>query len=176
MTEFLSESRPLTRGRGPGPWGRGVLVLLWLGICLLPTVLGAGALALATGAAGTPGTLRVVACEDLGEGRYDCRGRFTPDSGEAVVEVPASPDSEAGDEMRAELTPEGDRAVPAGLTGVLAALALPAAGLGGLGMLPYVVMYWLGARRGRRAAMTGGVLVTAAGVLLLIVAVVGAFS
>ncbi|MEV4179250.1 hypothetical protein [Nonomuraea sp. NPDC049709] len=176
MTEFLSDLSAPTRGRGPRPSGRIVLVLLWLGICMLPMVLAIGELELAAGRAGTPGTLRVVSCEDLGEGRYDCRGRFTPDSGEAVVEVAASPDSEAGDVLRARLTPAGDRAVPAGSRGVLAALALPGAGLAGLGFLPYVVMYWLGARRGRRAAVTGGVLVTAAGGVLTVVGMVAACS
>jgi hypothetical protein len=176
MTEFLSELTPRTHGRGPGPWGRAVLVLLWLGVCLLPMALAVGDLELATGKVGTPGTLRVVACEDLGEGRYDCRGQFTPANGDAVVEVAASPDSEAGDVMAAQLTPGGDRAVPAGTKGVLAALALPGVGLGGLGFLPYVIMYWLGARRGRRAAVAGGVLVTAAGVVLMIVGLVAAYS
>ncbi|MEV0997849.1 hypothetical protein [Nonomuraea sp. NPDC050202] len=151
-------------------------MLLWLGVCLTPMVLATGELELATGRAGTPGTLRVVSCEDLGEGRYDCRGQFTPDNGDAVVEVAASPDSEAGDLLRAQLTPEGDRAVPAGAKGVLAALALPGMGLGGLGFLPYVVMYWLGARRGRRAAVTGGILVTAAGVVLMLAGMVAAYS
>ncbi|MEV0390815.1 hypothetical protein [Nonomuraea sp. NPDC050643] len=178
MTEFLSDVQFVTpsRGRGPGTFGRIVLVLLWLGICALPVVLALGDLALATGRTGTPGTLRVISCEDLGQGRYDCRGRFTPDSGQAVVEVSASPDSHAGDVTRAQLTPEGDRAAPAGTKGVLAALTLPALGLGGLGFLPYVVMYWLGARKGRRAAVTGGILVTAAGAVLMLAGLVAAYS
>ncbi|MBB6548898.1 hypothetical protein [Nonomuraea rubra] len=175
MTEFLSEIRPATRGRGPGPWGRVILVLLWLAVCLMPVPLAVNSLELATGRVGTPGTLRVVWCEALGEGRYDCRGWFTPDGGDTPVEVAASPDSEPGDVMRAQLTPAGDRAVPAGPKGVLAALSLPGMGLAGLGFLPYVVLYWLGARRGRRAAVTGGILVTAAGVVLMVSGLVAAY-
>ncbi|AQZ70145.1 hypothetical protein BKM31_05135 [[Actinomadura] parvosata subsp. kistnae] len=174
MTEFLSELAPRTRGRGPGPWGRAVLVLLWLAICLAPLPLAVGDLQLATGRTGTPGTLRVVSCEDLGEGRYDCRGWFTPDNGETPVEVAASPDSEPGDLTRAQLTPEGDRAAPAGTRGVLAALALPGVGLGGLGFLPYVILYWRGVRS--RAAVIGGILVTAAGAIVMVVGVVAAYS
>ncbi|MEV0237740.1 hypothetical protein [Nonomuraea sp. NPDC050786] len=179
MTEYLPDLSFVTpdrRGRGPGPLGRAVLVLLWLAIGVLPSVLAIADLRLATGRTGTPGTLRIVSCADLGQGRYDCRGRFTPDSGGPVVEVAASPDSHAGDVTRAQLTPEGDRAVPAGTRGVLAALTLPAVGFGGLGFLPYVIMYWAGARRGRRAAVAGGVLVTAAGAALAVVGMVAAYS
>ncbi|WP_160150387.1 hypothetical protein [Nonomuraea solani] len=178
MTEFLSDVPLVTSqgGRGPGMFGRIVLVVLWLGLCVLPMVLAIGDLELATGRSGTPGTLRVVSCEDLGEGRYDCRGRFTPDSGQGAVEVSASPDSDAGDVLRAQLTPAGDRAVPAGAKGILAALTLPGVGLGGLGFLPYVVMYWLGARRGRGAAVTWGLLVTAAGGALMLAGMVAAYS
>ncbi|GAA2211983.1 hypothetical protein GCM10009850_074440 [Nonomuraea monospora] len=174
MTEFLSELTPRTPGNGPGPWGRAVLVLLWLTVCVAPMILAVGELELATGRAGTPGTLRVLSCEDLGEGRYDCRGRFTPDNGEPAVEVAASPDSSAGDVTRAQLTPEGDRAAPAGTRGVLAALALPGVGLGGLGFLPYVLLYWRGVRS--RAAVTGGVLVTAAGFVVMVTGMVAAYS
>ncbi|MFI7637058.1 hypothetical protein [Nonomuraea sp. NPDC049400] len=179
MTEYLPDlsfATPDRTRRGPGPVGRVVLVLLWLAIGVLPSVLAIPDIRLATGRTGTPGTLRVVSCADLGQGRYDCRGRFTPDSGGPVVAVAASPDSAAGEVTRARLTPEGDRAVPAGTKGVLAALTLPAVGFGGLGFLPYVIMYWAGARRGRRAAVAGGVLVTAAGAALAVVGMVAAYS
>jgi hypothetical protein len=177
MSDFLSDVQFITpAGRDPGRFGKVVLVVLWLGVCVLPMVFAAGDLELATGRAGTPGTLRVVSCEALGEGRYDCKGVFTPDSGGAPVAVDASPDSSAGDVTRAQLTPEGDRAVPAGTRGVLAALTLPALGFGGLGFLPYVIMYWLGARKGRRAAVAGGILVTAAGVAGMLVGMVAAYS
>ncbi len=157
--------------------GRVVLVVLWLGVCVLPMVFAVEDLDLATGRIGTPGTLRVVSCESLGQGRYDCDGVFTPDSGGAPVTVDASPDSEAGDVTRAQLTPEGDRAAPAGTRGVLAALALPALGVGGLGFLPYVIMYWAGAsRRARRAAVIGGALVTTAGFMGMLVGMVAAYS
>ncbi|TMR91366.1 hypothetical protein [Nonomuraea basaltis] len=177
MSEYLPDLQFVTpAGKGPGPIGRVVLVLLWLGLCLMPAVFAVRDFELATGRIGTPGTLRVVSCEALGEGRYDCKGSFTPDSGGAAVPVDASPDSEAGDVLRAQLTPEGDRAAPAGTKGVLAAMTLPAVGFGGLGFLPYVIMYWLGARRGRRAAVAGGFLVTAAGGVLMVVGLVAAYS
>lgn len=177
MSDFLSDMQFVTpAGRDPGRFGRAVLVVLWLGVCVLPMVFAIEDLELATGRAGTPGTLRVVSCESLGEGRYDCDGIFTPDSGGAPVAVEASPDSEAGDVTRAQLTPEGDRAAPAGTRGVLAALTLPALGVGGLGFLPYVIMYWAGARRGRRAAVAWGFLVTAAGFTGMLVGMVAAYS
>lgn len=177
MSDFLPDMQFVTPGgRDPGRLGRIVLVLLWLTVCLAPVAFAIGDLELATGRAGTPGTLRVASCEALGEGRYDCQGIFTPDSGGSAVAVDASPDSEAGDVTRAQLTPEGDRAVPAGTKGVLAALTLPAVGFGGLGFLPYVIMYWAGARRGRRAAVAGGFLVTAAGAALMVVGMVAAYS
>lgn len=177
MSDFLSDMQFVTpTGRDPGRFGRVVLVVLWLAVCLLPIAFAVEDLDLATGRIGTPGTLRVVSCESLGEGRYDCKGVFTPDSGGAPVAVDASPDSQAGDVTRAQLTPEGDRAAPAGTRGVLAALTLPALGIGGLGFLPYVIMYWAGARRGRRAAVAGGFLVTAAGFAGMMVGMVAAYS
>ncbi|RSN10743.1 hypothetical protein DMB42_17505 [Nonomuraea sp. WAC 01424] len=179
MSDFLPDLTFVTpaRGRGPGPFGRAVLVLLWVGMCVLPAVLAVPDLRLATGRTGTPGTLTVLSCADLGHGRYDCKGRFTPDSGGPAVAVDASPDSEAGDVLRARLTPEGDRAAPDGTKGVLAALALPAVGLGGIGFLPYVLLYWAGARRrARRTAVAAGCVITAAGALLTVVGMVAAYS
>ncbi|MEV4371032.1 hypothetical protein AB0J71_28465 [Nonomuraea sp. NPDC049637] len=179
MSDFLPDLTFVTpsRGPGPGPFGRAVIVLLWVGICVLPAVLSVQDFRLATGRTGTPGTLTVLSCADLGQGRYDCKGRFTPDSGGPSVPVDASPDSTAGDVTRAQLTPEGDRTAPAGTRGVLAAMALPAVGLGGIGFLPYVLLYWAGAgRRARRAAVAAGSVVTAAGALLMVVGVVAAYS
>ncbi|WP_241564224.1 hypothetical protein [Nonomuraea polychroma] len=177
MSDFLSDVQYVTPGGGdPGRVGKVILVLLWLGVCLLPMVFAVRDLQLATGRIGTPGTLQVISCEDLGEGRYDCKGMFTSDTGGAPMPVDASPDSSAGDVKRAQLTPEGDRAAPAGTMGVLAALTLPAVGFGGLGFLPYVIMYWAGARRRRRAAVIGGWLITAAGVAGMLVGMVAAYS
>ncbi|GAA3563713.1 hypothetical protein GCM10022419_050580 [Nonomuraea rosea] len=180
MSELLPDVQfvtPTSHGKGgPGPVGRIVLVLLWVAIGVLPLVFAVPDVELATGRTGTPGTLRVLSCEALGKGRYDCKGTFSPDSGGAVVTVDASPDSAVGKVLRAQLTPGGDRAVPAGTKGLLAALALPAVGLGGLGFLPYVLMYWGGVRRGRRLAVAGGVLVTAAGGVLVIAGMVAAYS
>lgn len=166
-----------TRGPGPGPFGRAVLVLLWVAVCVLPFVFAVPDFQLATGRAGTPGTLTVLSCADLGQGRYDCKGSFAPDSGGPAIAVDASPDSSAGDVTRAQLTPEGDRAAPAGTRGVLAAMTLPAVGLGGIGFLPYVLLHWAGAgRRSRRIAVAAGWTLTTACTLLVIVGMVAAYS
>ncbi|MET9066919.1 hypothetical protein ABZW82_17825, partial [Streptosporangium sandarakinum] len=90
-------------GRTPGPVGMTVLLVCWLALGLMPFVFAVDDLELAAGRTGTPGTLTVVSCASLGEGRYDCRGRFTPDGGGAAVAVAASPDSTAGDVRRARL-------------------------------------------------------------------------
>nr|BFE77457.1 hypothetical protein GCM10020093_000580 [Planobispora longispora] len=92
-------------GNLPGPAARVILVLCWLAVGLLPILLAVGDVKLAAGTVGTPGTLTVVSCEDLGKGRYDCRGSFAPDGGGAAIPVAASPDSEAGDVTRAQLAP-----------------------------------------------------------------------
>ncbi|MBG0829674.1 hypothetical protein HS041_18070 [Planomonospora sp. ID67723] len=163
-------------GNLPGPFVRVFLVLCWLSVGLLPVVFAVGDIELAAGRTGTPGTLTVVSCEALGKGRYDCKGSFAPDGGGAAIPVAASPDSEAGDVTRAQLTPEGDRAVKAGTTGVVAALTLPFLGVGLLGFLPYVIMYFLGARRGRRAAVAAGVAITVIGAAGTLVGMVAAYS
>ncbi|GAA3156978.1 hypothetical protein GCM10010466_54820 [Planomonospora alba] len=163
-------------GNLPGRAAQVLLVGCWLLVCLLPVFLAVEDLKLATGRIGTPGTLTVVSCEALGKGRYDCRGEFTPDAGGAAIPVDASPDSEAGDVVRAQLTPEGDRAVKAGTAGVIAALTLPSLGIGGLGFLPYVVMYFLGVRRGRGAAVLFGWVLTAAGTAGTVAGMVAAYS
>ncbi|SEN26724.1 hypothetical protein [Nonomuraea pusilla] len=181
MSEYLPDLTFVTPAgsgdRGPGPAGRVIIVLLWLVVCALPVVLAVPDLRLAAGKTGTPGTLTVVSCTALGQGRYDCKGRFTPDGGGPAVAVAASPDSDAGDVLRARLTPEGDRAVPAGTKGVLAALTLPAVGVGGLGFLPYVIGYWRGAgRRTRRGLAVAGALVTVGGLAMVIVGMVAAYA
>ncbi|GGS50521.1 hypothetical protein GCM10010156_06560 [Planobispora rosea] len=163
-------------GNLPGPAARVVLVLCWLALGLLPILSAVGDIKLAAGVTGTPGTLTVVSCEDLGRGRYDCKGGFAPDGGGAAVPVDASPDSEAGDVTRAQLAPEGDRAVKAGTAGVAAALTLPFLGIASLAFLPYVIMYFLGARRGRRTAVAAGAAVTVLGVIGMIAGMVAAYS
>ncbi|GLW05217.1 hypothetical protein Misp01_03470 [Microtetraspora sp. NBRC 13810] len=140
--------------------------MLWAAMGVLPIVFAVPGLRLAAGVTGVPGTLTVVSCAALGEGRYDCRGSFAPASGGPAVPVRASPDSTAGDVLPARLAPGGDRAVPAGAAGVLAALALPGVGVAGLGFLPYVIVYWYGGRRGRKAAAVFGWVLTAAGVMM----------
>ncbi|GAB1818011.1 hypothetical protein [Herbidospora sp. RD11066] len=171
MSEFTDVFTGVTPGRrGPGPLGKIILIVLWLIVCATPVYFAVPSLQLATGQIGTPGLLTVVSCEKLGQGRYDCKGSFQPDTGGPAIPVDASPDSNAGDVERAQLTPAGDRAEPTGTKGVLAALALVGVGLGGLGYLPYVLMYWAGLP-GRRFAAIAGAVLTAAGLLLAIVGV-----
>ncbi|WP_062433720.1 hypothetical protein [Herbidospora daliensis] len=160
----------MSKTTGPGPIGKTILILCWLAVCGLSFYGSVPSFLLATGQVGTPGTLTVTSCVTLGQGRYDCDGVFTPASGGPAVAVDASPDSEAGETTPAQLTPEGDRAAPAGTKGVLAALSLAGVGLGGLGFLPYVLMYW--ARLpGRRVAAVAGAVLSLGGLLLAIVGV-----
>ncbi|MFD8556863.1 hypothetical protein ACFV1N_06185 [Streptosporangium canum] len=164
-------------GRTPGPIGMTILLICWVGLGLMPLVLSVSDLKLATGEIGTPGTLTVVSCESLGEGRYDCKGSFAPDGGGAAVAVAASPDSTAGDVKRAQLTPEGDRAVPTGTPGLLSALTMPFLGVGVMAFLPYVFLYVFGARRGhRRAAVAFGSLLTAGSLAGVVAGLVAAYS
>lgn len=163
-------------GRTPGPVGMTVLLICWVGLGLTPLVFSVDGLKLATGRIGTPGTLTVVSCESLGRGRYDCRGMFAPDGGGDAVPVAASPDSSAGDVGPARLTPEGDRAVPAGTAGLLAALTLPFLGVGVFGFLPYVLLHVFQVRRGRRAAVAFGCLLTAVSLAGVVVGLVAASS
>ncbi|TKK78831.1 hypothetical protein FDA94_37000 [Herbidospora galbida] len=160
----------MSKTPGPGPIGKIVLILCWLAVCGLSIYGSVPSLLLATGQEGTPGTLTVTSCVTLGQGRYDCDGVFTPASGGPSIAVHASPDSETGEVTPAQLTPEGDRAVPTGTKGVLAALSLAGVGLGGLGFLPYVLMYW--ARLpGRRVAAIAGAILSVGGLTLAIVGV-----
>ncbi|WP_327086018.1 hypothetical protein OIE66_27220 [Nonomuraea sp. NBC_01738] len=168
MTEILDAfNTPSPRGPGPGPAGKVILVLLWLTMSAAPLYFSLGDLDLALGRTGTPGTLTVDACTALGEGRYDCRATFRPDSGGDGIGVAASPDAEAGQVYPAALAPGGERAVRTGRDGVLAALILPATGLACSGFLPYAIGYWRGWRR-RRIAVVFGVVVTAAGLTLVV--------
>lgn len=151
-----------------------VLVLLWLAVCLAPIPVAVPDYLLTLGHTGTPGTLTVVSCESLGRGRYDCRGRFVPDDGGRPVIVATSPDSDAGDVTHARF--DGTRALPDGVKGVLAVSAVPAAGLAGLGFLPYVLAYWWGGPRARRRAVTAGIVTTSVGLLTMVVGLVAAHS
>ncbi|MDP9862031.1 MULTISPECIES: hypothetical protein [Streptosporangium] len=163
-------------GRTPGPVGMAILLICWIALGLMPFVFSVRDLQLATGRIGTPGTLTVLSCESLGEGRYDCKGRFVSDRGGEVVMVDASPDSTAGDVKRAQLTPQGDRAVPTGTTGLVAALTMPFLGVGVLAFLPYVFLYVFKARRGRRAAVILGSVLTAVSLAGVVAGLVAASS
>nr|BFE79843.1 hypothetical protein GCM10020093_024440 [Planobispora longispora] len=153
-----------------------VLMLLWGGAFLVPIPLSVPGIRLAAGAVGTPGTLTVDVCEPLGRNRYDCEGTFVPDGGGRAVPVSAPPHLEVGDEIPAQLTPEGDRAAQAGPRGVLGSLILPFLCVGGLGFLPYVILYSTSRatrRHLRTAAIAGWALtaVSAAGITTGLVAV-----
>ncbi|GAA3032527.1 hypothetical protein [Streptosporangium longisporum] len=161
-------------GRTPGRIGMSILMILWAGLAVLCFVSAVPGWRLATGAVGVPGTLTVLSCEDLGEGRYDCKGRFTPDGGGTAIAVDASPDSDAGDVTRARLAPEGDRAVPTGTTGVLAALTMPFLGVGVPAFLPYVLLHVFGVRRGRRGAVIAGSVLTCVSLTGVLVGLVAA--
>lgn len=149
-------------------------MLLWAVLGVLPIVTAAGDVRLAAGAAGTAGTLTVDRCVELGRGRYDCDGTFVPDGGGAPVAVDASPDSTAGDVRRAQLAPAGDRAVPAGPAGVLAALTLPFLGVAVLALLPAVLLHVVGARARLRALVAGGA-VAAVALLGVVAGIVAAY-
>ncbi|MBE1561556.1 hypothetical protein [Nonomuraea africana] len=166
MSDLLDAFQPSPRGATPGRVGKVILILLWFGLCAGMVAAAVTDLRLATGAIGTPGTLTVVSCADLGSGRYDCRGFFTPDSGDPALPVAASPDSRAGQTFRAQLVPGGGRAVETGRDGLLVALLLPATGLTGIAFLPYVIVYWLGWRR-RWIAVAVGCVITPAGLILM---------
>ncbi|GAA0824247.1 hypothetical protein ACFQVD_15845 [Streptosporangium amethystogenes subsp. fukuiense] len=163
-------------GRTPGRVGMAILLLLWVGLGVSPFVFAVSGLKLATGSIGTPGTLTVVSCEELGRGRYDCKGSFAPDGGGAAIPVDASPDSTAGDVRRAQLTPEGDRAVATGTSGILAALTMPFLGVGVFAFLPYVLLYVFKVRRGRRAAVVFGSVLTAVSLAGVVVGMVAAYA
>jgi hypothetical protein len=164
------------RGNDPGPVGRLVLLFLWVVLSVTPFLFSIGDLQLAAGAVGTPGTLTVEQCTRLGQGRYDCTGTFAPDGGGPAVAVEASPDSTAGDVRRAQLAPEGDRAVPAGAAGVLAALTIPFLGVVVLAFLPLVALWALGSRRSKRPAIVGGLGVGAIGAVGVVVGMVAAYA
>ncbi|MFF5204397.1 hypothetical protein [Streptosporangium sp. NPDC000396] len=163
-------------GRTPGPVGMTILLVCWVGLGLLPAVFAVPDLKLATGSTGTPGTLTIVSCESLGQGRYDCKGSFVPDGGGDAIAVAASPDSTAGDVKRARLASERDRAVPTGTPGLLAALTMPFLSVGVLAFLPYVFLYVFRVRRGRRVAVIFGSVLTVVALCGVITGMVAAYS
>jgi hypothetical protein len=176
VTEFFGTPTPSpSPGRDPGPVGMAVLMVLWLVLGVVPIVVAIDDLRLASGATGTPGTLTVEQCTDLGQGRYDCDGTFVPDRGGPAVAVDASPDSTAGDVTRAQLAPEGDRAIRNGTTGVLAALTLPFLSLLVLGFLPAVLLIVFRRRRNLRPALVAGVWVAAVGAVGIVVGLVASY-
>lgn len=174
MTEVFGH--PRDPWRTPGPIGKAILVVLWLVIGVMPIAFSVGDLRLAAGEVGTPGTLLVEQCVDLGRGRYDCDGVFVPAGGGSPVAVDASPDSTAGESRQAQLSPEGDRAVPTGTAGVLAALTLPFLGVAILGLLPAVVMWGFGRTRNLRPALLWGTVAAVIGVVGVVVGMVATYS
>ena len=175
MTDVFGAPTP-GPGADPGPVGRVILVILWLVLGVMPLVVSIGDIRLAAGEVGTAGTLTVEQCTDLGEGRYDCTGWFVPDDGSAPVAVDASPDSSAGDVRRAQLTPEGDRAVPAGTAGVLAALTVPFLGVLVLAFFPAILLWGIGSRRNKRPWVFGGAVVATLAAVGVLVGLVAAYA
>jgi hypothetical protein len=174
VTELFGAPRPARRS--PGPVGKAILVVLWLVIGVMPIAFSISDVRLASGAVGTPGTLTVEQCTDLGRGRYDCVGTFVPAGDGTPIAVDATPDSTPGESRPAQLSPEGDRAVPNGTAGVLAALTLPLLGVAVLGLLPAVVMWGVGRTRNIRPALFWGAVVAALGTAGVVVGMVAAYS
>ena len=151
-------------------------MVLWLVIGVMPIAFSISDVRLASGAVGTPGTLTVEQCTDLGRGRYDCVGIFFPAGGGTPVAVDATPDSTPGESRPAQLSPEGDRAVANGTAGVLAALTLPFLGVAVLGLLPAVVMWGTGRTRNIRPALFWGAVVAVLGAVGVVVGMVAAYA
>lgn len=126
-------------------------------------------LQVALGATGTPGTATVLSRERVGRYEHHSEARFVfDDATRQPVVIDTIPDVKVGESFRAALTPEGDRVLPTGSRGVLPALGLLALAPLGMSPLPYVLMYTLGIRRGRRAAAVGGAVVAVASVMMII--------
>ncbi|WP_236005238.1 hypothetical protein [Nonomuraea antri] len=155
-----------------------MIVLIWATMCLGPIPLSVPWIQLSAGAIGTPGTLTADWCEPLGRNRYNCGGTFVPDGGGPSRPVSAPADLEVGDTVRAQLAPEGDRAAMAGPRGVLGALVLPFLCVGGIGFLPYVILYWIPAatRLHLRRAVVAGASLTGFSLLGLATGLVAIYS
>ncbi|RCG33112.1 hypothetical protein DQ384_01315 [Sphaerisporangium album] len=154
-----------------------ILLVCWVVLGLTPVLFSTHDLMLATGRAGAPGRLTVISCQALGEGRYDCKGRFVPDDDALKTKiVQASPDSRAGQSFRGRLDVGSGRVVRTGTAGVLAQFAV--IGLTPLvyAGLPYTAMFALGVRRGRRVAGRLGVVVAAASLVLVVIGVAAAYA
>ncbi|MEW2352318.1 hypothetical protein [Spirillospora sp. NPDC029432] len=151
----------------------GVIVLfsMWLALGLMPILFSLGDMRLAFGLTGEPGTAVVQYCADLGDDRYDCRGRFEPaDPRRAATEdVHLPPDSDEGEMFPAQLRPDGEHAAPAGTQGRLASLALPALGMVFLVPLPWGLASLVTSRRpGRLSLYVMGVLAGAFALLCVV--------
>ncbi len=177
MTHPTTSGWAMGRGRTPGLMGMYILFVCWVILGLVPVLFSARDLELALGRAGAPGRLTVVSCQALGEGRYDCRGRFVPDDDSLRTKVVrAAPESEVGQSFRGRLDVETDHVVRTGTAGVLAQFAL--IGLTPLvyAGLPYSVMFALGVRRGRRTVGVLGLVVAVASLALVVTGVVAAYA
>ncbi|MFB4315285.1 hypothetical protein [Actinomadura sp. 21ATH] len=163
-----AENSGANSGEKTSPVGIAVMLAMWLGVGLLPVLFSLGDMRLAFGLAGERGTAVVQYCEDLGESRYDCRGRFEPADprAEATTDVRLPPDSDEGEMFPARLRPDGEQAVPADTQGRLAALAVPALGMALLVPLPAGLAYLIAGRRPGRVHRYA-IAVLAAGFALL---------
>ncbi|WP_344449666.1 hypothetical protein [Actinocorallia aurantiaca] len=133
--------------------GLGLLIAggLWLCLGLAPLWYGWPDIRLAFGLTGQPGTAVVEKCVTTGSGkqtRTDCRGWFTPNEpslSPQYVQLP--PESEEGEEFRAQMRRDGEWARPSDTAGRFATLALPAFGLLVLSPVPLVLVFLLGEER-----------------------------
>ncbi|WP_030176501.1 hypothetical protein [Spirillospora albida] len=140
------------------PTGLIVMMAMWLAVGLLPIGFSVGDVRLAFGLTGEPGRATVELCVETGGGKgsgTDCRGTFRPDAPGAapVGNVHLPPESDEGETFTARLRPDGEHAVPTGLKGRLASLALPALGLFFLLPMPIALRYLISDRRAGRVSL-----------------------
>jgi hypothetical protein len=123
-----------------GPVRATIAFIIWIGVGLVPVYFGLSDLRVAFGLTGTPGMASVERCiEDAVNETTDCRGQFVPDdSAGAPRSVDLPPESDEGETFRAQLQPDGERAVPSGFKGRASSLILPA-----LGFLILVPFPWI---------------------------------
>ena len=174
MTKLFGAPRPARRN--PGPVGKAILVVLWLVIGVMPIAFSISDVRLASGDVGSARDPHRRAVHRPREGPLRLRRHLLPAGGGTPIAVDATPDSTPGESRPAQLSPEGDRAVPNGTAGVLAALTLPFLGVAVLGLLPAVVMWGTGRTRNIRPALFWGAVVAVLGAVGVVVGMVAAYA
>lgn len=166
-----------TKADKTSPMGLIVMMAMWLSLGLMPIGFSVGDMRLAFGLTGEPGRATVELCVETGGGKNsgtDCRGTFRPDAPGAapVSDVHLPPESDEGETFAARLRPDGEHAVPTGLKGRLASVALPALGLFFLLPIPLALRYLIADRRPGRFALYALVVSMAAAAVLCITGLV----